>query len=72
MKVEKSHTSSLTAHLKNLEQKGANSPRRSRRQEIIKLRAKISKTETKEYKDSMEQSVGSLRKSTRQTNPYPN
>jgi hypothetical protein len=33
------YTSSLTAHLKALKQKEANSPKRSRLQEIIKLRA---------------------------------
>ena len=37
-KLERSHTSSLTTHLKALEKKEANSPKRSRRQEIIKLR----------------------------------
>jgi hypothetical protein len=37
----------LTAHLKALEQKEANTPRRSRQQEIIKLRAEISQAETK-------------------------
>ena len=35
------------AQLKALEQKEANSPRRRRRQEIIKLRAKINQVETK-------------------------
>ena len=39
-KLEKSHTSELTEHLKDLEQKEANSSRRTRWQEIIKLRAK--------------------------------
>ena len=34
-------------HLKALEQKEANSPRRSRRQEIIKFRADINQVETK-------------------------
>jgi Rps23 Pro-64 3,4-dihydroxylase Tpa1-like proline 4-hydroxylase len=38
-KVERAYTSSLTTHLKALEQKEANSPKRSRWQEIIKLRA---------------------------------
>jgi hypothetical protein len=37
----------LTAHLKVLEQKEANIPKRSRWQEIIKLRAKINQKETK-------------------------
>jgi hypothetical protein len=40
-KLEIPYTSSLTAQLKALEQKEANSPKRSRRQEIIKLRAEI-------------------------------
>ena len=39
MKVEKSHASDLTAHLKALEQKEADFLWRSRLQEIIKLRA---------------------------------
>jgi hypothetical protein len=40
-KLQRAHTSSLTTNLKSQEQKAANSPKRSRRQEIIKLRAKI-------------------------------
>nr|AAQ96262.1 LRRGT00049 [Rattus norvegicus] len=46
-KQERAYVSSLTAHLKALEQKEANTPRRSRRQEIIKLRAEINQVETK-------------------------
>jgi hypothetical protein len=46
-KLERAYTSSLTAHLKVLKQKEANSPKRSRRQEIIKLRAEINQVETK-------------------------
>jgi hypothetical protein len=38
-KLERTYTSSLTAHLEALEQKETNSPKRSRWQEIIKLRA---------------------------------
>jgi hypothetical protein len=34
-KLERSHTSNLTAHLKALEQEEANTPRRSRWQEIV-------------------------------------
>ena len=37
----------MTAHLKALEQKEANSPKRSRWQEIIKLRAEINRIEIK-------------------------
>jgi hypothetical protein len=46
-KLERSYTSNLTAHLRALEQKEANIPKRSRQQEIIKLRAKISHIKTK-------------------------
>ena len=45
-KLEKAHIGDLTAHLKALEKKEADSPRRSRRLEIIKLRADINKIET--------------------------
>ena len=45
-KLERAHTSSLTTHLKALEKKEANSPKRSRRQEIIKFRAEINQAET--------------------------
>ena len=45
--MEIAHTSDLTAYLKALEQKEANSPRRSRCQEINKLKAEINKIETK-------------------------
>ena len=43
----KAHIHVLTAHLKALEQNQANSCRRSRRQEIIKLEAEINTIETK-------------------------
>jgi hypothetical protein len=46
-KLERAYTSSLIAHLKALEQKEANSPKRSRWQKIIKLRAEINQVETK-------------------------
>jgi hypothetical protein len=46
-KLMRAHTSSWTTHLKALEQKEANSPKRSRRQEIIKLRGKINQVETR-------------------------
>ena len=46
-KLEICHTSELTEHLKTLEQKEANSPKRTRQQEIIKSRAEINKIETK-------------------------
>jgi hypothetical protein len=47
MKLQRAYTSSLTAHLKALEQKEANTPKRSRLQEIIKLRTEINQVETK-------------------------
>jgi hypothetical protein len=46
-KLERPRMSNLTAHLKALEQKEVNKPKRSRRQEIVKLRAEINKLETK-------------------------
>ena len=46
-KLERTYTSSLTAHLGALELKEANSPKRSRLQEIIKLKAEINQVETK-------------------------
>ena len=46
-KPERAYTSSLTAHLKALERKEGNIPKRSRWQEIIKLRVEINQIETK-------------------------
>jgi hypothetical protein len=46
-KIERGHTSSLTTHLNALEQKEANSPKRNRQQEIIKLRGEINQVETR-------------------------
>ena len=46
-KLERSHTSNLTAHLKALEQKEANTHKRCRWKEIIKLRVEIKQLETK-------------------------
>jgi hypothetical protein len=50
-KLERTYTICLTAHLKALEQKKANSPKRSRWQEIMKLRAKIDQVETTKTKN---------------------
>ena len=44
---EKAYMSSMTAQLKALEQKEANSPKRGKQQEIIKLSAEINQIETK-------------------------
>ena len=46
-KLERAYTSRLTAHLEALDLKEANSPKRSRWQEIIKPRAEINQVETK-------------------------
>jgi hypothetical protein len=65
-KWERAYTSSITAHLKLLEQKEANSPKRSRWQEIIKLRAEINQVKQKEvYEESIKPGAGSLTKSTK-------
>jgi hypothetical protein len=40
-KLERTYSSSLTIHLKALEQKEANIPKKSRQQEIIKLMAEM-------------------------------
>jgi uncharacterized Zn finger protein len=46
-KLERAHTRSLTTHLKALEQKEANSSKRSRWQKIIKLRGEINQVKTR-------------------------
>jgi hypothetical protein len=46
-KLERSYTRNLTAHLRALDQKKANTPKRSRGQKIVKLRTKINQIETK-------------------------
>jgi hypothetical protein len=46
-KLERTYTSTWKAQLKALEQKEANRAKRSRRQEIIKLRAEIYQVKTK-------------------------
>jgi hypothetical protein len=56
----------LTAPLKTLEQKEANRPKRSRRQEIVKLRAEINQVERKRTIQRVNKTgAGSLRKSMR-------
>jgi hypothetical protein len=44
-KLERAYTGSMTTQLKALEQKEANSSKRSRWQEVIKLRAEINQVE---------------------------
>ena len=65
-KLEKTYTSNLTAHLEALELKEANSPKKSRWQEIIKLSDEINQVETRRTIQRINQrGAGSLRKSTR-------
>jgi hypothetical protein len=45
----RTYTRSLTEYLKALEQKEANTPKRSRRKEIIKFRFKINQTNKKNF-----------------------
>jgi hypothetical protein len=47
-KLERAYTCSLTAHLKAIKQKEANSPKRYKWHKIIKLRAEINKWKQKE------------------------
>ena len=54
-KLERAHTSSLTTHLKALEKKEANSLKRSRQQEIIKLMGEINNVETRRTIQSINQ-----------------
>ena len=67
-KLGRAYTSSLTAHLKAPEQKEANTPKKSKWQEIIKLKAEINERETKRTIQSIDlvlvPGAGSLRKST--------
>jgi hypothetical protein len=65
-KLERPHTSSLTTHLKALEQMEANSQKRSKQQEIIKLRGEINQVETRRTIQRINQSRSwFLRKSKR-------
>jgi len=51
MKLHRTCISSLTAHLKVLEQNKANTPKKDRWQEIIKLRAKINQIDKRKNKN---------------------
>jgi hypothetical protein len=60
--LERSYISNLTEYLKALEQKEANVSKRSRQEEIVKLRAKINQRETKKLiKESTKPKAGSLK-----------
>ena len=66
-KLERSYINNLTAYLRALEQKEANTPKRNRRQKIVKLRAKNNQIQTKRIIiiESTEPKAVSLRKSTK-------
>jgi hypothetical protein len=65
-KLERAYTSSLTAHLKTPEEREENSSKRSRQQEITKLRAEINQVEIKRTIQIINQTRSCfLRKSTR-------
>ena len=64
-KLERAYTSSLTVHLEALEQKEANSPKRSRWQEINTGLKPTKRKEKELFKESTKPGAGSLRKSTR-------
>jgi hypothetical protein len=62
-RTERSQINVLMLHLKLLGKQEQANPKTTRRREIIKIRAKINKTETKKnYKESMKQKVGSMKK----------
>jgi hypothetical protein len=64
-RTERSQINDLKLHLKLLEKWEQANPKRSRRKEIIKIRAKINEIQTnkqKTYKESMKQKAGSLKK----------
>ena len=56
-KPETAYTSTLIAHLKALEQREANTPKRSRRQETIKLRAEIKLKQINSTKNQQNQEL---------------
>ena len=63
-KLERAYTNSLTAQLKALEQKEANTLKRSRWQEIIKVRAEINQV-FELFKESTKPGAGSLKKTSK-------
>ena len=61
-KLERSYTSNLTAHLKALEQKEANTLKGSKEQEITKIRVESTKYKQRKYRRKpIELGAGSLR-----------
>jgi hypothetical protein len=59
-KLERAYTSSLTAHLEALKLKETNSHKRSRLQEICKLRAEINQVEAKRTTQKINQTRSSF------------
>ena len=55
-KLERAYTSIPTAHMKSRSQKEVNTPKKSRRQEIIKRRAEINQVETKRTRQRINKS----------------
>ena len=63
--IREAYTRRLMEQLKVLEEKETNSPRRRRRQEIIKRRAEINQVKTgRTIQESTKPKAGSLKKST--------
>jgi hypothetical protein len=61
-RTERSQINELMLHLKLLEKQKQAKPKRSRRKEIIKIRAEINEIETKKTKEPTKQKAGSLKK----------
>jgi hypothetical protein len=63
-KLERSHNDTLKAHLKVLEQKETDTPKRSRWQKTVKFRVEINQVETKKIiqKNSRKTRAAFLRK----------
>jgi hypothetical protein len=55
--LEREYTRGLTAYIDALERKKANSPKRSRGQKIIKLRAEINQRETNKQTNKTKQKI---------------
>ena len=60
--MERSHTSSLTAHLKALDKKEASIAKCIRSQGVIKVWFGIKNSQREQYKESVKQRDGFLRK----------
>ena len=72
MKKEKSQMDNLTLHLNELAKEEQKRPKVSRRKEIIKIKEEINKIETqKQQRKLIKPRAGSLKRSTKLTNPWP-